>query len=256
MPLLAAALAVVALAGIAWALRDEAPLPSPEPFDDRDPIRGFAEPSRAAPAASAPLDGAEGPSLAERAGRLPAEFGERVSSVVAGAFPFADGGSDRGSVSGATPEPDAGLLGTLGVNQVKKWTPPAAAAPYLATINEAAQKHAIPDGLLERQIYQESRYRDDIISGRTRSSAGATGIAQFMPRTAQALGIDPLNPTESINAMAKEMRRLFDATGSWVKALAAYNWGQGNLARKGLAAAPTETKNYIAQITADVPNLT
>jgi soluble lytic murein transglycosylase-like protein len=73
-----------------------------------------------------------------------------------------------------------------------------------------------------------------------------------MPATARDLGVDPLNPTSAIDGAGKYLRQLYDALGSWEKALAAYNWGVGNVTRKGMPAAPTETQNYIREILADV----
>lgn len=139
-------------------------------------------------------------------------------------------------------------------NTLKKiFTPPAAAAPYTDAIRAAEAKYQLPDSLLARVLYQESRFRPDIISGATRSSVGAQGIAQFMPATAADLGIDPLDPFQAIPAAAKYLRQLYNQTGSWDRALAAYNWGVGNVQRKGLDAAPLETRNYVSQVLADVP---
>ena len=47
------------------------------------------------------------------------------------------------------------------------------------------------------------------------------------------------------------MRQLFNATGTWQHALAAYNWGIGNLKRLGFSKAPLETRNYVATIAGD-----
>lgn len=123
---------------------------------------------------------------------------------------------------------------------------------YLPTIRAAEQAHGLPFAMLERLLWQESRYREDIITGRVRSPAGALGIAQFMPATARELGIDPLNPAQAIPAAGGYLARLHRMFGNWSEALAAYNWGMGNVQRKGLAAAPRETRNYYAQILADV----
>ena len=152
-------------------------------------------------------------------------------------------------------DPAGALLDAIGgaVNKITGWAPPDAAAPYLPQISAAEAAHGIPAGLLARQLYQESRYRPDIINGDTASPAGALGIAQFMPATARDLGIDPLDPNAAIDAAGRYMRRLYDSLGSWAEALAAYNWGIGNVKRKGLTAAPEETRNYVDQITADVP---
>lgn len=139
------------------------------------------------------------------------------------------------------------------VEMVKKvFQLPESAAPYAAAITAAEVAQGLPAGLLGRLLYQESRFRTDIITGKTRSPVGALGIAQFMPATAQDLGINPLDPWQAIPAAAAYLRRLYNSTGSWSAALAAYNWGIGNVKRKGLDNAPLETRNYVAQITNDV----
>lgn len=132
------------------------------------------------------------------------------------------------------------------------WTPPAAASPYLFDIARAEIRYGLPNNLLARLLYQESRYREDIITGRTKSPVGALGIAQFMPATAREMGIDPLNPAQAIDAAGRYLQRLHGRFGSWDKALAAYNWGQGNVARRGLDRAPAETRNYFSKILADL----
>lgn len=132
------------------------------------------------------------------------------------------------------------------------WEPPARAAPYLAAIRESEARYSLPHNLLARVIYQESRFLPEIIDGRVRSSAGAIGIAQFMPATARDLGVDPLDAFASIDAAARYLAQLHRAAGSWQGALAAYNWGIGNLQRRGIDAAPEETRRYVAEIGGDV----
>lgn len=149
----------------------------------------------------------------------------------------------------------AGLFQTLGDTLSKLWNPPPAAAPYLGAISAAEQQYGLPSGLLARQLAEESGYHATVISGQVRSSTGAIGIAQFEPATAADLGVDPTDPFASIDAAARYMRTLYDKTGSWLAALAAYNWGIGNVTKHGLAAAPGETQNYVQQIAADVPGL-
>ena len=94
----------------------------------------------------------------------------------------------------------------------------------------------------------------DIIDGHTKSPVGALGIAQFMPATAQQLGINPLDPFQAIDGAGRYLASLYRQTSSWSQALAAYNWGIGNVTRRGLDSAPTETRNYFTQILADVNN--
>jgi soluble lytic murein transglycosylase-like protein len=138
------------------------------------------------------------------------------------------------------------------VSIFRLWRAP---AQYAYLIDQAEREHGIPTAMLERLLWQESRYRQDIITGRVRSPAGALGIAQFMPATAAEFGIDPLKPEQAIPAAARYLRRLFNRFGNWTEALAAYNWGQGNVARRGLGAAPKETRNYYTQILADVNDI-
>lgn len=129
------------------------------------------------------------------------------------------------------------------------WRPP---AKYAGMIRAAEIANGIPQDMLARLLWQESRYREDIITGRVRSPVGAVGIAQFMPATAAEMGIDPLNPAQAIDGAGRYLARLYRMFGTWSEALAAYNWGMGNVQRRGLAAAPRETRNYYSQILADV----
>ena len=108
------------------------------------------------------------------------------------------------------------------------WRPP---EKYAALIAAAGSKYDLPVDLLARLLWQESRYREDIITGAVRSRVGAVGIAQFMPATAAEMGIDPLNVEQSIDAAAKYLRRLYNSLQVWDKAIAAYNWGIGNVQR-------------------------
>lgn len=142
------------------------------------------------------------------------------------------------------------------------------AAPYAPEIKAAAARHGVPGDILLRLGYQESRYREDVISGRTRSSAGALGMFQFMPATAKDLGIDPLNWRQAADGAARYLKQLFNQFGSWTWAVAAYNGGPGNISYFlkngkwpkrnkagtviGTKPRPTENVNYVAQIGADV----
>lgn len=98
--------------------------------------------------------------------------------------------------------------------------------------------------LFVRQAKQESGFNPYATS-----KAGAGGIFQHMPATAQELGIDPYDTTQSIQGGIKYMGQLLNRyQGDPTKALAAYNWGMGNLDRQGLQAAPAETQNYLKNI--------
>lgn len=152
-------------------------------------------------------------------------------------------------------EPSAGIEEAIVSNTVSLFRLWRAPERYAATVARAEREQGIPQFMLERLLYQESRYRQDIIDGTVKSRVGAAGIAQFMPATAADLGIDPLDPDQAIPGAARYLRRLYNRFGNWTEALAAYNWGQGNVARRGLAAAPRETRTYWTQILADVNEL-
>ena len=84
------------------------------------------------------------------------------------------------------------------------------------------------------------------------SNKGASGIFQHMPATAQELGIEnPFDMNQSISGGVKYMGQLLNKYGNDpTKALAAYNWGMGNVDRQGLQNMPAETQNYLNRILA------
>jgi len=170
-----------------------------------------------------------------------------VLAIAIGAALFVYARQARASIDETPPPPNAPPP-----EPGSTWSAPARAQPYLGAIAEAETRYSLPHNLLARQLYQESRYRADIISGATSSSAGAIGIAQFIPATAAELGIDPTDAFASIDAAARYDRQLFDQFGSWDQVLAAYNWGPTKLAEKGLAAAPRETVAYYSGILGDL----
>lgn len=149
----------------------------------------------------------------------------------------------------------ASIEDTIGMTtgiQFSGYSPAKVPEQYRSAIATAEASNGLPSGLLARLLWQESRYRESVITGRVTSPVGALGIAQFMPSTAKDMGIDPLDPYQAISAAAKYLAQLYRATGDWSKALAAYNWGIGNVLRKGMDKAPKETRNYFTQILADL----
>jgi soluble lytic murein transglycosylase-like protein len=128
---------------------------------------------------------------------------------------------------------------------------PAALVPVFAN---AAALYSLPSGLLEAVAYRESRFRADIISGATISSAGAVGIMQIVPRWHPDIGdAGARDPLQAIPYAASYLRELFDRFGNWRLALAAYNWGPGNQEKDlvdGIIGNewPAETRTYVAEI--------
>jgi soluble lytic murein transglycosylase-like protein len=153
---------------------------------------------------------------------------------------------------------------------------PPTTSPWLSVARDDAQKYQIDTLAFEWQIWQESKFDPD-----ARSSAGAIGIAQFLPEVAATQGIDPTNPTQSLDAAARiDRNRLRDfATRSsrlaehyggdsahyaYGLVLAAYNAGSGAVesawsrtfpgqtwppgAWDWLTKMPNETRNYVPAI--------
>lgn len=126
--------------------------------------------------------------------------------------------------------------------------------PYDSIIIESAQGAGIEPGVLYNLLNAESHFRSDIITGAVKSKTGALGIAQFMPETAiEELGsvAAALDPSLAIPGAARYLAKLIANTGSVVSGVAAYNWGIGNVQRKGLSHAPAETVAYVKNITGE-----
>lgn len=133
------------------------------------------------------------------------------------------------------------------------WKTKPNASKYLGLLAAAERKYGIPTDLLARQAYQESRWREDIVSGAYPSSAGALGLMQIIPKFHPKA--EPLNVPAAIDYAAREMVRLYKKFGRWQLALAAYNAGEGNVAKYGGVPPFGETQNYVAQIARDVASL-
>ena len=110
-------------------------------------------------------------------------------------------------------------------------------------------KYGLPAGLLSSVAGTESGGDPLAVSPK-----GAKGPFQFMDGTARDLGLkgmDVYDPHKSADAAARYLRYLLDATGGDLeKALASYNWGLGNVQKKGMDNLPSETRNYVPKVMA------
>jgi len=131
---------------------------------------------------------------------------------------------------------------------------------YKVAFAEAEEKYGLPKDLLYYVAAKESSGREDIISGRTTSPAGAVGLMQFMPRTARQYGLitdtgedHRTDPAKAIDAAGRYFKDLqgYEGVSDDPEAisviLAMYNWGPGNVReyeakKKPL---PKETAVYI-----------
>ncbi|MBF0458628.1 MAG: lytic transglycosylase domain-containing protein [Nitrospirae bacterium] len=115
---------------------------------------------------------------------------------------------------------------------------------YENYINEAASTYGLAPALIKAVIVAES-------SGNAyaRSRSGARGLMQLMPSTAADLGVtDSYDARQNIDGGSRYLRQLLDKyDGNVHQALAAYNWGMGNLDRRP-DKVPQQTKDYVAKV--------
>jgi len=112
-------------------------------------------------------------------------------------------------------------------------------------IDQVAKKVSLAPELIHSVVSAESAYNPSAIS-----HAGAQGLMQLMPETAKDLGVqDSFNPLQNLLGGSKYLKQLLDKyEGDLDSALAAYNWGQGNVDRHGLEQMPEETRAYLTKI--------
>jgi hypothetical protein len=132
-------------------------------------------------------------------------------------------------------------------------------ADVCGAIDDFATAWRLPEDYFARLIWQESRFDPNALS-----TAGAEGIAQFMPSTGDIRGLrNAFDPAEALATSAEYLRFLGDKYGNLGLAAAAYNGGEGRMSRYVSSGGylPSETENYVEIITgvtvaawtADVP---
>jgi len=113
-----------------------------------------------------------------------------------------------------------------------------------ALVNAAAARYALPAKFVESVAQVESAMDPKAVS-----SKGAIGVMQLMPSTARALSADPNDPAQNIDAGTRLLRELLiKYNGDVVKALAAYNAGQGAVEKYNGLPPYRETRNYVDKV--------
>lgn len=107
----------------------------------------------------------------------------------------------------------------------------------------ASAETGVPLNVLLAVSWAESAFNPD-----AESSAGALGLMQLMPATAESLGVDPRDPAQNILGGARYLAQQYESFGSWDLAFAAYNAGPGAVDRYGGIPPYAETQNYVAVI--------
>ena len=110
-------------------------------------------------------------------------------------------------------------------------------------VRQAAQKYGMPEDIVLRLARQESGFKQS-----AKSSAGAIGVMQLMPGTAQGLGVDPYDLHQNIDGGVRYLKEQYDNFGSWDKALAGYNAGPGAVQKYNGVPPYAETQNYVRSI--------
>ena len=101
---------------------------------------------------------------------------------------------------------------------------PAGAHRWIGSIRAAAHRNGVDPDLLTALVWTESSFVPDAVS-----HAGAIGLTQLMPPTAETLGVDPFDPSQNLDGGAKYLRQMIDRFGRVDLALAAYNAGPTRL---------------------------
>ncbi len=113
-----------------------------------------------------------------------------------------------------------------------------------ALIADAARKHDVDPMLVESMVQVESNY-----DARAVSNKGAMGLMQLIPATAKRFGVvNPFDAQQNIEGGVRYLKYLQQLYRDDRLALAAYNAGEGAVARYGSIPPYTETQHYVYEV--------
>lgn len=139
------------------------------------------------------------------------------------------------------------------------------AGKYKDMISKDLREEGVPQDLIYLAV-AESGFQPQALNARS----GAGGMWQFMPTGAYGLQRngwfdERFDPEKSSKAYAQYMKELYNQFGDWYLAMAAYDWGPGNVQRAVMRTGyadfwelyrrnvlPAETKNYVPGIIAAI----
>jgi soluble lytic murein transglycosylase len=115
---------------------------------------------------------------------------------------------------------------------------------YDGLIGLTAREQQLQPALVKAVIAAESNFDPQAVS-----RAGAQGLMQLMPATAEELGIqDPLRPVQNVRGGTRYLRLMIDRYGDLERALAAYNAGPTAVDRYGGVPPYRETRDYVKRV--------
>lgn len=118
--------------------------------------------------------------------------------------------------------------------------------PYADLFQRAGAAHGVDPALLAAIASVESGFSPTAVS-----HAGAQGLMQLMPGTAQGLGVaDAFDPAQAVDGAARLLAGHLRRFGSVELALAAYNAGPGAVQRHGGIPPYAETQAYVPKVLA------
>ena len=120
-----------------------------------------------------------------------------------------------------------------------------AGTDVVSLVAAAARRHGLDPALVLAVVSVESGFRPAAVSPK-----GAQGLMQLMPRTAASLGVeDAFDPEQNLDAGVRHLEALVrQYGGDLTRALAAYNAGQGAVARYGGVPPYRETRAYVRRV--------
>lgn len=131
-----------------------------------------------------------------------------------------------------------------GVDPVWMAKLPRAGQEWGPSIDRAAATVGIDPRLLAALVWTESTFRPDVIS-----PAGAVGLAQLLPSTAEQLGVDPYDPEQNLDGGALYLAQLLERyDGRTEFAVAAYNSGPGEVDDAGGIPPIAQTQLYVTRV--------
>jgi soluble lytic murein transglycosylase-like protein len=176
-------------------------------------------------------------------GDLPAERSQLGNNRALNQYLASLAGQEQNQVVDAQPVAEA-QQGLPEASAVSSTTPSDKASSLDGIIRKASQRFGVEESLIKAVIKAESNFNPQAVS-----SAGASGLMQLMPATARGLGVkDSFDPEQNVmggTRFLKDMLNRYD--GNLNAALAAYNWGPGNV-DKGGTFLPRETRAYLVKV--------